>query len=926
MATEFPSRSASILIRGARQHNLRGIDVQLPRGALTVVTGVSGSGKSSLAMDTLYAEGQRRYLDSVSTHGRRFLERMTRPDVDAVEGLSPAVAVTSRGASRSARSTVGTATEVHDFLRLLFARAGTVHCPRCREDVPDLGLEDVIVRWAGSGSARLLITFPHAAGDTERSDLASRGYRRGVVAGEVRELEGAPTEGSWDVLQDRLRGRNRERLAEALEAAFREGTGEAAVHEEGSPPVRYVLGRVCPRCRERYPVPEPAHFSFNHALGACATCRGFGDVLTFDPGLIVPDPDRTLAEGAIEPWAGRWRTWFLRKRQSSPRARRIPRDVPWRELDAEDQELLLHGDRTFPGALPFLRKLTRKSYRAGARFLVKRYQRQVPCGDCGGSRLGPAGRRVVLDGEAFPGWLRLPVESLRSRLERLSLPPSHRPRVETVLDEILHRLRVLERVGLGYLDLARPTRTLSGGEAGRIELAQALGARLVDTLYVLDEPTVGLHPRDTERLLGVLRDLLAGGNSVVVVEHDEDVMAAADWMIDLGPGAGRDGGNAVYCGSAAERIEGDWSPTRDLLDRRDPAPRPSLTDPRGWIRIRRSRLHNLKDLDVDLPWPLLVGVCGVSGSGKSSLVDGTLVPLLGRSFGPAGSPSATVRDPELGDLVREAPLESVSVVDQNLPGRSARSIPASYVGAWNGIRECFARLPDSKRLGFGPGTFSFNKAGGRCETCKGEGELTVDMDFMADLRLRCDRCDGKRFDPETLLPRFRGHSVVDVLELTVDDARRVFRGVPRVERPLAWLHEVGLGYLVLGQPATTLSGGEAQRLKLVRELARGGGASLLVLDEPTVGLHASEVARLVGILRRLCEAGNGVVVVEHNLDVLAACDWLVELGPEGGEGGGRLIAEGPPEVVARTADSRIAPYLSPRLRAGRRTERDPLAV
>ncbi len=926
MTDPSPRRSETIRIRGARQNNLQSVDVDLPRQALVVVTGLSGSGKSSLAMDTLYAEGQRRYLEGVSAHARRFLERLPRPEVDLLEGLSPAVSLDQRAGARSARSTVGTSTEVYDYLRLLFARVGRVHCDVCGEEVPRWTVEAVADAWSGEGDLRLMITFPYEAADpaAARRALRARGYGRVVRAGRVSDLDRAPEgEREWELLQDRLRAGRRGRLVEALEAAFVEGRGRAAVHAEGREPVRYRLGRVCTTCEIAYPDPDPLHFSFNSPAGACPRCQGFGYTLEPDPDRIVPDEDKSLDEGAIVPWAGRWRNWFHKKLAASPRARAVSRDIPWKRLPAADRKLLMEGGPGFPGVLRFLQRLSSKSYKAGARFLVKRYQSPRLCPECEGTRLRPDGRRVRLGGRNLPAWCADPVSALRGRIADLELGERDRAVAGPILEDVGHRLEVLERVGLGYLSLDRLTRTLSGGEAQRIELAQALGARLVDALYVLDEPTIGLHPRDTGRLLDVLRDLTGQGNTVVVVEHDRDVITASDWMVDMGPGAGRDGGRVVFCGPSDRRAEGDWSPTRDLISPASPGARAPLAEPTGRLRLREASLHNLRDVDVDLPWGVMVGVCGVSGSGKSSLVTDTLVPLLEAldRRGDEGAGRRRVRAAGLEGLGRlevDAPYAGFSVVDQSPLGRSARSVPASYVGAWSGIRSTFASLPESKRRGFTPGTFSFNVKGGRCETCRGEGEVTVDMDFMPDLRLPCEACGGTRFGPEAQGPRFRGLSIVDVLGLTVDQALAVFAAVPAAARPLWWMQRVGLGYLTLGQPAPTLSGGEAQRLKLTRELAGGTTGRLVILDEPTVGLHEAEVLRLADLLREMVRAGNTVVVVEHQVELLAACDWLVELGPEGGAAGGSLVAEGPPEVVVRASATRIGPYLAPLLSGGRR--------
>lgn len=908
-----------IVIQGARQNNLRNVDVRIPRGRLTVITGLSGSGKSSLAMDVLYAEGQRRYLEGVSAYARRFLERLPRPDVDRIEGLSPAVALEQRTASRSARSTVGTATEVVDYLRLLFARVGTVVCPDCEVPVPRWTVRTTADAVGEAGDRRVLVSFPHPAGRAARADLARRGYGRVIREGKAVPLDEAPAGKVWRVLADRLAAGNRARLVEALEAAFREGEGAACVETaRANDPVTYRLGRVCLRCGRAFGEPTPRQFSFNSPAGACATCRGFGDVLEFDPDRIVPDPSLSVADGAIAPWARSWRSWFLRKLEASPRARKIPRRTPWRDLPAADRELLLRGGDKFPGVIPFLERLAAKSYKPGARFLVKRYQSPRPCPDCGGTRLAATGRSVVLAGENLPGWCARPVAEVGARVRGLDLSASGRETVSALLADLDHRLQVLERIGLGYLTLDRPTRTLSGGESQRIELAQALGAGLAGALYVLDEPTIGLHPRDTGRLLGVLRDLTSRDNTVVVVEHDREVMQAADWMVDLGPGAGRAGGDVLFAGPVDEREAGPESPTRRALSG-ETVVTPGEAVSAGRVRLAGAMLHNLQNLEVVFPWGTVTGVCGVSGSGKSSLVAGTLVPLVEAALGaePASArrktgPKVRTARSSLGEVRIEAPLRALQVVDQSPLARSSRSIPASTVGAWTPVRQLFASLPESRRRGYAPGTFSFNVAGGRCETCRGEGETTVDMDFMADIRLPCEVCRGRRFSDPVLEVTYRGLSIADVLDLTVAEAMVRFRGHERILAPLWWMDRVGLGYLSLGQSAAALSGGEAQRLKLVRELAAGNSGNLIVLDEPTVGLHPEEVARLGDLLHAMVKGGNSVILIEHHPDLLAACDWLVELGPEGGAAGGRLLAAGRPEEVAAAAASRIGPFLPAR--------------
>ncbi len=905
-----------IVLEGVREHNLRNVTVRLPHRALTVVTGVSGSGKSSLALDTLYAEGQRRFLEGMSAHSRRFLERLPRPDLDRAEGLAPAIAVRQRAGVSGPRSTVGTATEVADYLRLLFARIGTVHCDDCDAVVPRWTPEAILGDWV-EAQDRLGVSFPRpvSGAAATRDRLRSEGYLRVVAEDTILPLESAPGRAPvWWVLQDRVRAGDRGRLAEAVEAALRAGEGQVRV-EGAERRATYRLGRHCSACGTGYPDPHPLHFSFNSPVGACPECEGFGAVLTFDPERIVPDRTRSLEEGAVAPWAGKWKGTMARKLAASPVTRDIPRDVPFGELSPRDQKVLIHGEGKFPGALGFLEKLARKRYKAGARFLVKRYQTPRPCAACGESRVGPAGRRVRVGERGFAEWIADTVGEAREALDRLSLSLSASETVQGLLEDLRHRLEILGRVGLDYLGLDRPSRTLSGGETQRIELAQALGARLVDALYVLDEPTVGLHPRDTGRLLGVLRDLKDLGNTVVVVEHDHQVVRASDWMVDVGPGAGREGGDILYCGPTVDRLGGPSSPTTKLLAAPPPPFAVRRRDPRGWLRVRDACRHNLRGISVDLPFGVLVGVCGVSGSGKSTLVSEVLVPLLAR-WGSAGKPrarSGPVGDPERGTLLVEAPLADVAIMDQSPLGRSSRSIPASYVGAWTGIRQAFAAAPEARRRGRGPGAFSFNTAEGRCPECRGDGEIVVDMDFMADVRLVCEACGGGRFHPEVLGCTYRGLSIDAVLRLPVDRALAHFHDVPSVARPLNWLSRVGLGYLELGRSALTLSGGEAQRLKLVRELVGARRGRLFILDEPTVGLHGSEVGRLLTLFDELIAAGNSVLVIEHDVDVLATCDWLVELGPEGGVLGGRVVAQGTPEQIVAVRASHTAPYLRSRL-------------
>ncbi len=910
---------APIEVRGARQHNLRNIDVDIPRGGLTVVTGVSGSGKSSLAFDTLYAEGQRRYVESVSTYARQFLDRLPRPDVDVIHGLMPAVAIRQVSAARSARSTVGTATEIHDYLRLLFARLGTVHCGTCGEPVRADSPERVVqesAAWEAGGRLLVLAENPAVTGTGWKEQVAhlvKAGFTRIRIRGAVVALDPAPRlprgTTSVELVIDRFtwRAGEAQRLAEAAELAFRRGDGR----------LRLVLGDrdlgmrserwECSNCGAAALRPEPTLFSFNSPYGVCPVCRGFGNVLTFTPERIVPDPAKTLREGAIDPWARSWRSVAWPRLQKFAAAEDIPLDTPWRRLSAAHRRLLLEGGKGFRGAIPFLERLQAKSYKAGNRFIVKRYQEALPCSACGGARLRPEALRVRLGGRHIAEVAALTVLEAAAFADALPLDDSGRRIAGHVLGELRSRLEFLERVDLGYLTLDRMTRTLSGGEAQRIELANALGAHLADTLYVLDEPTVGLHPRDTARLLEILESLAGRGNTLVVVEHEPMLMRAADHLIDLGPGAGEQGGRILFAGPGAAILEQRDSETAAYLrGEKQVGRRRADGEPEAFIEVRGARHHNLQGIDARFPIGRLTAVTGVSGSGKSSLVEDTLSQAALRALGAGGdAPPGEHREVTGLDAI-----ERVVIVDQSPIGRTPRSCPVTYIGAYTRLREIYARQPAALAHGLKDGAFSFNTPGGRCEQCQGAGWVTVEMYFLADLMVPCETCDGARFRREVLDVRYRGLNIREALDLTVDQAFEHFSREPRFTRPLHILRRVGLGYLRLGQPATQLSGGEAQRLKIARELSgRGAGRALYVLDEPTVGLHFADVQRLLDVLDDLIGRGDTVVVVEHNLDVVRNCDWIVDLGPGGGEAGGRLIAEGPPEAVMAASDSWTGRFL-----------------
>ena len=926
-----PGGVAAIQIRGARQHNLKNLDLDLPRGRLTVITGVSGSGKSSLAFDTLYAEGQRRYVESVSSYARQFLERLPRPEVDVIHGLTPAVAIQQVSSARSSRSTVGTATEVYDYLRLLFARLGTVHCGSCGNAVTADSPQAIALEAAGwPAGETVLVLAPvtlsaRMSWEEQARDLVQAGFTRALLRGQVVELDPLPklARGAKEALivVDRFTWRSGEaaRLGESCEQAFRRGEGRLVLARADREPEKKSERWECSRCGTAAMRPEPALFSFNSPLGVCPTCRGFGNVLTFMPELIVPDPSRTLRDGAIDPWARSWRSIAWPRLEKLSRERGVPLDMPWSKISAAHRKLLLEGGEGFRGAIPFLERLQKKSYKAGNRFIVKRYQTALPCTSCRGARLRPEALRVRLGGEDIAVVSAKTVSAALRFVSGLEFGATEREIAGPALHEAQSRLEFLERVDLHYLTLDRLTRTLSGGEAQRIELANALGASLSDTLYVLDEPTVGLHPRDTDKLVAILKELAGRGNTLVVVEHEPMLMRAADHVVDLGPGAGEQGGSLLYAGPGGDALAAVGTETARFLRGELSVGRAGARDPgeavaagrvadaaRRHLVIEGVTHHNLKDVTVRFPFGLLSAVTGVSGSGKSSLIEEVLYraarkTLEGREEEPAGAHRA------IRGLER---LERVVMVDQSPIGRTPRSCPVSYLGAYAPLREAFARQPQALAHHLKDGAFSFNTAGGRCERCQGAGWVTVEMYFLADLMVPCDECGGARFRREVLEVRYRGLNIREALDLTVDQAAEHFVREPRFTKALAMLRRVGLGYLRLGQPANQLSGGEAQRLKIARELsARSGGETLYLLDEPTVGLHFSDVRRLLSVLDELVERGDTVIVVEHNLDVIRCCDWVVDLGPEGGEGGGELVAEGPPSVIAAAPRSWTGRFL-----------------
>src|SRR5688572_17668097 len=922
----------TIRIRGARQNNLKNLDVEIPTGELIVVTGPSGSGKSSLVFDTLYAEGQRRYVETFSPYARQFLDRMDKPQVDSIEGIPPAIAIDQTNPVRTSRSTVGTMTEINDHLKLLFARAGRLHCRQCarpvRRDTPDSIFTEMAARASAARDPRLVLTFPVDVPKSFTEEevtklLQAQGYTR------IHERAGERLE----VVQDRIKmsAAEKARVVEAIEAALRIGNGRVNVFvgDEGRDATwKFSTDLHCADCDIHYADPLPARFSFNSAIGACETCRGFGRVIGVDYGLVVPDEGKTLGDGAVKIFQSKSYGECQDDLVKLARKRGVPLDKPWRALSEAEREWVIGGDDDWVswnktgkthwyGVQRFFDWLETKAYKMHVRVLLSRYRAYTPCGACEGTRLKPEALLWKVEGLSIHQMMLMPAERLRDLFARLALPAPLDEATELLLGEIRARLVYLCQVGLGYLTLDRQSRTLSGGEVQRINLTTALGTSLVNTLFVLDEPSIGLHPRDMGRVIDVMKRLRDAGNSLVVVEHDPQIMLEADRLVDMGPGPGERGGRIVFEGTPeaikhTNTLTAEYLSGRRRADARPPdeemrvpgmqIPNDLAKDPlygTVTLGLRGLAEHNLKNVDVDIPLRRLVCVTGVSGSGKSTLVQDVLHPALRKHLGkPTESPGA------FRELVGAEHINDIVFVDQSPIGRTTRSNPASYVGAFDAIRELFANAPDSKARAYTPGTFSFNSGNGRCPTCSGNGFEHVEMQFLSDVYLRCPDCDGKRYRDEVLEVKVGGRSIADVLELTVSEAAQVFRGHEAIRICLQPLVEVGLEYLRLGQPVPTLSGGEAQRLKLAGHLAEAAGrpismlpkrpgaetfkkqTRLFLFDEPTTGLHFEDVAKLLKAFRKLIAAGNSLVVIEHNLDVIRASDWLVDLGPEGGDAGG----------------------------------------
>ena len=916
-----------IVVEGARQHNLKGISVEIPHHAVTVVTGPSGSGKSTLAFDTLYAEGQRRYIESLSTYAKQFLDRMPKPAVDRMDGVAPAVAIEQKNPTTSSRSTVGTATETYDYLRLLWSRIGRPACHRCGEpvtvDSPSTAAARILERAAGQ---TVQVCFPLPTSGTPGHDrilenLRAMGFVRVMCEGTVHRLDSLPATVRLDrdqfvVVVDRMTARasTRTRLADSIATAFAEGDGIAEVR--ASEVVRLSQHPRCVSCGTPSLTLTPALFSFNSPRGACPGCNGFGAVLEYDESLIVPDPGRSLAEGALDPWTKPRYTSRRRLLEQAAAERDIPWDTPWTSLGKTQQRFLLHNTSgRFKGMFPFLRALERKRYKQYIRVFLRQYQLAQTCQSCQGARLRPEALAVTVGGRSIGEVGALTAEELTGWLHGLELGPFERGVAQTILKELGDRVAYLCDVGLGYLTLDRQTRTLSGGEAQRIALANALGSRLVDTLYVLDEPSIGLHPRDIGRLLSLLGRLRQAGNTVVIVEHDPETIRAADCLIELGPGSGEHGGEVLYNGPQATEA---WERTLTgrYLSGEKAIPVPSARRRAGpqWLTVRGARCHNLTGLDASIPLSTFTVVTGVSGSGKSSLVHDVLYRQLAARLRGSHGAKEHLGEPvgHVDQLTGWEGLSDVVLIDQSPIGRTPRSNPITYVRAFDEIRELFAAQPLARVRGYTPTTFSFNAAGGgRCHRCEGAGYQQVEMVFLADVFLPCEACEGTRFEPDVLDVQVKGLSIHDVLNLTVEQAMSRFRHQERLGKALWHLQQVGLGYLRLGQPATTLSGGEAQRLKIARQLsaaAKKKDRRLYILDEPTTGLHLDDVRTLIRVLDRLVDAGHTVLVIEHHLDLIKHADWLIDLGPEGGAAGGRVVATGTPEEVA-TADTHTAQFL-----------------
>ncbi len=948
-ATSFNRDSMDrIVVRGARQHNLKNITVEIPRDRLVVITGISGSGKSSLAFDTIFAEGQRRYVESLSAYARQFLGEMQKPDVDAIEGLSPAISIDQRGVSHNPRSTVGTVTEIYDYLRLLYARIGIPHCPKCGREVTRQSAQQIVDAVLGLPAGTRFQVLAPLVKDRKGhhqavfEDVRKAGFVRVRVDGVVREVDEEieldryklhTIEAVVDrlVIPEETDDGFRTRLTDSVETALRMGDGVVIINDVSADPPRDLLFSehlACPVCGISLPEIEPRTFSFNSPHGACPTCQGLGTRTELDPDLIVPNPDLSLEEGAIVAWnTDDHDGYYWQLLEATARYYHIPTDRPWRELTSAQRQIILYGSggeeipitytardggrriyRTpFEGVIPNLQRRYRETTSDYIRAKVEEFMTRRPCPACGGARLKPEALAVTVGGKSIYELTRWPAAQLLKWLDDLRLTEKEQRIADRILKEVRSRLQFMVDVGLDYLTLDRTADTLSGGEAQRIRLATQIGSQLTGVLYVLDEPTVGLHQRDNDRLIRTLQAMRDLGNTLLVVEHDEAMIRAADWIIDLGPGAGEKGGEVVVAGTLEDVLNHPVSLTGAYLSGRKRIPIPKTRRPGNgqFLVIRGAREHNLKNIDVRIPLGMFVCITGVSGSGKSTL----LVDILYRRLAQILHGAREVAG-EHDTIEGVEHIDKVINIDQSPIGRTPRSNPATYTNLFGPIRDLFASLPESRIRGYRAGRFSFNVKGGRCEACEGHGVLRIEMQFLPDVYVPCDVCHGRRYNRETLQVRYKGKNIAEVLDMTVDEAAEFFSAFPAIQRKLQTLQDVGLGYIRLGQPAPTLSGGEAQRVKLARELSKvATGRTLYVLDEPSVGLHAADVDKLVAVLNRLVDAGNTVVIIEHHPDIIKVADWIIDLGPEGGEAGGWVVAEGRPEDVAQVESSYTGQFL-----------------
>ena len=937
----------TILIRGAREHNLKNLTVELPRNKLIVFTGLSGSGKSSLAFDTIYAEGQRRYVESLSAYARQFLGQMDKPDVDFIEGLSPAISIDQKTASRNPRSTVGTVTEIWDYLRLLYARIGVPHCPNhgieVRRQTPQQIVDQILELPEGTRFQVLAPVVRGRKGEYEGllKDLANQGFARARIDGEVRDLTEEIRldryyQHTIEVVVDRLVRKEgiEQRLTQSLETALGLTGGVVDIDVVDGSTLTFSQSLACPEGDFSFEELQPRNFSFNSPYGACPTCSGIGTRFQVDPARVVPDPDLSLAEGAIPMWASNRMRYYHRLLRALADHLGFDIDTPWKDLPKKIQNVVLYGlgdekitvsyrnrfgrqrrwQATYEGAIPFLNRRHESAESDGAREYYQEYMAEVPCDDCGGARLNPIARAVTIAGKAIYEVADMSLGESHAFFDDLQLSERDAAIAERVLKEVKARLRFLLDVGLDCLTLSRSAATLAGGEAQRIRLATQIGSGLVGVLYILDEPSIGLHQRDNQRLIETLIRLRDLGNTLIVVEHDEDTIRVADHIVDIGPGAGEHGGQIVVSGTLEDVIAAPDSITGDYLAGRRSIPVPEVRREGNGkkIVVRGAAENNLAEIDVEFPLGTFTCVTGVSGSGKSTLVEDILWKALAAKINRARTVPGRHRKVEGAEAI-----DKVIDIDQSPIGRTPRSNPATYTGVFDHIRTLFASTPEARARGYKPGRFSFNVKGGRCEACSGDGTIKIEMHFLPDVYVPCEVCGGKRYNRETLEITWRGANIADVLDMSVDEALTFFENQPKIVRILQTLHDVGLTYIRLGQPATTLSGGEAQRIKLASELGRRStGTTFYILDEPTTGLHFEDIRRLLQVLQRLVDAGNTVVVIEHNLDVIKSADHIIDLGPEGGSGGGRIVAQGTPEEVAEVGESYTGKFLRELLRQG----------